>query len=375
MMIKGLYLHIPFCSRRCFYCDFNTYEGLESLIPSYVDALVADMQASRDLGFGLHSLYFGGGTPSLLEPSQVALLIQQARLLFKLPQDAEVTLEANPGTVSLAQFQALRAAGVNRLSFGFQAAQREHLQSLGRIHDVAQSAQAWTAARGAGFDNCSLDLMFGLPGQDEAQWLESLNWALGFQPEHISFYGLTIEKGTRFHQLHQSGQLPLPDDEVQARMYETGIRLMAEAGLAQYEISNFARPGRRSRHNQLYWKNEDTLGLGAGAWSYVGGRRYCRVKSPQTYIHSALAGKAAEEESEVLDPAQARSEAACLGLRQVDGIDLAEWQVRTGSDWYADFAEPTRKYAGLGLLETAQGRVKLTSKGLTLANEVFCALL
>jgi len=277
-MIHGLYLHIPFCERRCHYCDFNTYEGMTALAQPYCEALAADIRRSAEGGLraiegGLASVYFGGGTPSLLEPGLLLGLLDQARASFGLAAGAEVTVEVNPGTAGLAALRRLRQGGFNRVSFGFQAGQDQHLEALGRIHTVAQSDQAWAHAREAGFDNMSLDLMFGLSGQTMDQWLASLGWGLSRRPEHVSFYGLTIEPGTRFHHRRSQGALPLPDDELQARMYEVGVQALADAGLEQYEISNFARDGRAAVHNRLYWRNVDTMGLGAGAWSFVGGER------------------------------------------------------------------------------------------------------
>ena len=375
---QGLYLHIPFCAKRCHYCDFNTYESMESLAPEYVKALVRDMELSLQ---GLHpepldSIFFGGGTPSLLEGSQVAFLLDAARSRLGLKAGAEVTLEVNPGTADLEKFKAFRAAGVNRLSFGFQAKQDHLLKDLGRIHSAEESAQAWGLAREAGFDNLSLDLMFGLPKQSLEQWLESLDWALAFKPEHLSFYGLTLEPGTRFFSLHEKGQLALPVEDTQLEMYEQGIQHLAAAGLEHYEISNFALPGRQSVHNRLYWQNRPTLGLGAGAWSYVDGERTGRERNPYKYIETVLAGSLPLKDRERLDGPQARSEAVYLGLRLLEGIPLEAWRERTGVDFMQEFgpAVETMSQAGLLALDSA-GRLHLTAKGLPLSNQVFSAFL
>jgi oxygen-independent coproporphyrinogen-3 oxidase len=319
-LIHGLYLHIPFCERRCHYCDFNTYEGMTGLAPAYVAALAKEIalsaaQGARALPQGLSSVYFGGGTPSLLQPEQLLQLLQAASDAFGLAPGAEVTCEVNPGTADAAKLRQLRQGGFNRISFGFQAAQDRHLQALGRIHSARQSDEAWDAARGAGFDNISLDLMFGLSGQSAEDWEQSLAWALQRRPEHVSFYGLTIEPGTRFGHLAAQGQLPVPDDEAQAQMYERGVEALGEAGLAQYEISNFALPGREAVHNRLYWLNHDTLGLGAGAWSWVDGERCARLKQPQAYIHAMESGHPTALEPERLQGREARADAAFLVLR------------------------------------------------------------
>jgi oxygen-independent coproporphyrinogen-3 oxidase len=270
---------------------------------------------------------------------------------------------------------ALRKGGFNRVSFGFQAAQDRHLQALGRIHDVKQSDAAWDAARAAGFDNISLDLMFGLSAQTHGEWQESLDWALRRKPEHVSFYGLTIEPGTRFHHWRGQGSLPLPDEEAQASMYESGQAAMAAAGLEQYEISNFARPGRQARHNRLYWLNQDTLGLGAGAWSFVDGRRSGRIKQPQAYLAAVAGGREPVVESERLEGRAARSEAALLALRMNQGLDLEAWRGRHGLDFEAEFGPALAPAFQGACLERSGGRLVLTAKGRLLANEVFERLL
>ncbi len=371
-MLDGLYIHIPFCARRCHYCDFNTYEGMEGLREDYTRALLADMRLAQGSG-PLKSVFFGGGTPSLMEPGQVARILEGARERCGLEPDAEVTLEANPGTADLQTFRGFRAAGVTRLSFGFQALQAGHLERLGRIHTAEESAAAWRLARQADFSNLSLDLMFGLPDQSLAEWEESLDWALSFEPEHLSFYGLTLESGTRFHHLASLGQLPVPGEDLQADMYEQGIARLARAGLEHYEISNFARPGRQSRHNRLYWLNRPTLGIGAGAWSFVEGRRFSREKNPNKYVEAVLAGQIPVQEQEQLEGRKARGEAAYLGLRLLEGIDLERWRQEKGLELHEEFGQEIKTLIKSGLLSQDQGRLKLSSKGLPLANEVFSA--
>jgi len=379
-MIHGLYIHIPFCERRCHYCDFNTYEGLTGLAPDYVAAVERDLALCaaaglRPLDGGLRSVYFGGGTPSMLPPESLLGLLEAARRSFSLAPGAEVTVEVNPGTADGAALRRLRQGGFNRVSFGFQAAQDAHLRALGRVHSAAQSDEAWDLARGAGFDNMSLDLMFGLSGQSRDDWRESLDWALWRRPEHVSFYGLTVEKGTRFHHLAQQGNLPLPDEEAQASMYEEGLAAMAGAGLAQYEISNFAVPERESVHNRLYWLNLDTLGVGAGAWSFVDGERSGRIRGPQAYIEAVGRGELPRAESERLQGRAARGEAALLRLRLNQGLDLDEWRARQGGDFLGEFGDALKTAFSAGCLERTPSAVRLTAKGRLLSNEVFAALL
>lgn len=379
-MIHGLYLHMPFCERRCHYCDFNTYEGMEGLKAAYTQAVIQDIRACAAAGLravdgGLQAVYFGGGTPSQMEPEQLLAMLDAAKASFGLAPGAEVTTEVNPGSAMQAKLRQLRAGGFNRVSFGFQAAQDRHLQALGRVHSAAQSDEAWDAARGAGFDNMSLDLMFGLSEQTHAEWEESLAWAVKREPEHVSFYGLTVEPGTRFHHWQGQGRLPLPDEGAQAEMYEAGVAALAGAGLAQYEISNFARPGREAVHNRFYWRNQDTLGLGAGAWSFVDGERSGRLKQPQAYIDALAAGRDPRVERERLTGREARGEAALLALRMNEGLDLAAWQSRHGVSLESEFGAGLRKPRQAGCLDESEGRLRLSPRGRLLANEVFQAFL
>ncbi len=378
-MVHGLYIHIPFCERRCHYCDFNTYEGMTDLAPDYAAAVSADIAARAGEGLraapgGLRSVYFGGGTPSLLEAGLLLDLLDSARETFGLAPDAEVTLEANPSTADAGKFRALRRGGFNRISMGFQAAQDRHLEALGRVHRVADSERAWDLARQAGFEDMSLDLMFGLPKQSLPEWEASLDWALERGPEHLSFYGLTVERGTRFHALAARGELPLPGEGEQAGMYEEGIRRVEGAGLAQYEISNFALPGREAVHNRLYWENLPTLGVGAGAWSFVDGVRSGRLRGPAAYIAAVTSGRDPVAESERLEGREARAEEATLALRMNRGLDLGRWAAARG-DFLVEFGAALAPAFRAGCLEREGGFLRLTPRGRLLSNEVFLALL
>ncbi len=372
-MIEGLYLHIPFCARRCAYCDFNTYEGLQTLIPAYLEALAADLALSTrgEDGAALKSVFFGGGTPSLLPPSAVARLLKGVRQAFPRSAGLEVSLEANPGTVEGGTLAALRQAGVNRLSLGVQAVQDRALKALGRIHDASQAAQAVRLAQAADFERLSVDLMFGLPGQTMEEWEQSLAWAVDLGLPHISFYGLSVEPGTRFHQLQAQGRLELPEEGLQADMYLRGVELLAAAGLQRYEISNFARPGQACQHNRLYWLNRETLGLGAGGWSYLGGERFSRCRDPKAYIQALAQGRVPKEESEHLRGLAARGEAAYLRLRLAEGVDLAAWEAEFQRPWEEDFSGQTSALVAKGLLVREDGHVRIPTPALPLANEVF----
>jgi len=297
----SLYVHIPFCVAKCGYCDFNSY-ALEGLLetgragadwaPRYADALLREMEARcRALGLGgrgVETLFFGGGTPSLFPPEETARVLDALKRRFDLSPEAEVTLEANPGAADAARFAALREAGVSRLSIGVQTFDDLALRRLDRAHTGEEARAAFRAAREAGFGNVSLDLMFGIPFQTLADAASDLEAALALGPEHISAYELTIEPGTAFHALHARGRLAgLPDEEAALAMWELRDRLLSRAGYERYEISNFARPGFRCRHNLNYWRRGEYLGLGAGAHSFIGGRRLWNHARPDVYEEKA----------------------------------------------------------------------------------------
>lgn len=319
-----LYIHVPFCVRKCAYCAFHsvayTPEGLERC----VQLIVQDMKgrASQGSGQRAKTLYFGGGTPSLLTPEQVETLFEAAVKFFGLDAGAEITLEANPESVVRPGFlQSIRALGVNRLSLGVQSLHDQTLRVLGRPHDSAQARQAVRAARSSGFDNLSLDLIWGVPGQTPGMWLEDLAAAADLEPDHLSCYGLSLEEGVPLVQAVEKGALTLPDEDDGAQMYMRGAEYLAGRGFLQYEISNFARPGRKSQHNQGYWSGEDYLGFGPSAVSTVGRHRFLAPRGLKQYA-AFVAGAADAEEEEFLSPETVRRERIMLALRTAGGFDL-----------------------------------------------------
>jgi oxygen-independent coproporphyrinogen-3 oxidase len=283
----SLYVHVPFCGHRCAYCDFNTYAGQEDSIPQYVEALCREI-AVIGARFGgerlIHTVYFGGGTPSLLSPLHLGAILDSIRTWFKLGSGPEITLEANPGTVDLPKLAALRALGCNRLSFGVQSANGEELRQLERTHTFLDVLSAISTARAAGFDNLNADVIYGLPGQTLRTWQETVRRVLALEPEHVSAYALTLEHGTPFGQWAARGLLPTPDPDLAADMYEWACQAFSVAGLAQYEISNWARAGFECRHNLQYWRGLPYLGVGAGAHGYANGYRYSNVLPIRAYI-------------------------------------------------------------------------------------------
>jgi len=370
---SAIYVHIPFCRRRCAYCDFNTYAGLEDLIPAYVDALCAEIQDAPPTQ--ARTLYFGGGTPSLLSPDQVEAVLQAVRSRLRLPDDAEVTLEANPGTVSLDRLRRLRTLGVNRLSLGAQSAHESELRLLGRIHTWTEAVEAVKTARAAGFPNLNLDFIYGLPGQSLARWRETLEAALRLEPEHLSLYALTVEEGTPLARQIARGALPPPDDDLAAEMYQLAEEMLADAGYFHYEISNWARSHFLSRHNLTYWRNEPYLGFGAGAASWWGGRRWTNVRHPAAYIRRIRDGRSPVDAVEEIPRRLEIGETMMMGLRLAEGVTDARFRARFGVGLQEVFGAELAHLQELGLLVWDGTAARLTPRGRLLGNQVFQAFL
>lgn len=383
-MLRGIYVHIPFCVKKCGYCDFVSYPldgGAET--EGYAAALLGESRIyARILGespalgqLPFESLYFGGGTPTCLSGGQLCYVLQELLKLFPFKEDAEITIEGNPGTIDLDKLQELRRAGFNRLSLGAQSFNSGELAVLDRIHSVPDIKQAFGWARQAGFANIGLDLMYGLPGQSLDNWRSNLQAALELKPEHLSLYQLKIEEGTPFYDLWLQGKLAEFPDELAAEMYEEAIDTLVRAGYHHYEISNFALPGRESRHNQIYWRNEEYLGLGAGASGYLGNVRYRNETSLWLYRSKVGQGIRPVEDEEVLSPELVLAEGVFLGLRLVDGLDKQEFFQRYGVKIGERYGETISRLKGLGLLQEDEQRLALTRQGLKLANLVFMEFL
>ena len=374
----GLYLYIPFCAHVCPYCDFNTYAGQGELIPRYVAALEREIaRRGEELGGRrAATIFFGGGTPSLVPAAAIARLVRACRAAFDVASDAEVSLEANPTSVDEEYFAGLLAAGVNRLSLGAQTFQRRGLRVLGRNHEATDVRGALAAARAAGFGNVSLDLIFGWPGQPLAAWEVDLAAVLDRQiwPEHLSLYSLIVEPGTPMADAVARGILAVPDDDATADLYEAAIETLAAAGYVHYEVANWARaPGLEARHNLVYWRNGDYVGLGAGAHGHVAGRRTMNHLLPATYIAAVEAGETPVSNVEEIPAATAMGETMMLGLRLLrEGVGDAAFAARHGRTLDETFGSTVEELTALGLLERLPDRVRLTHRGLMLANQV-CA--
>ena len=284
----ALYLHIPFCTSKCGYCDFNSYEGLDHVVPDYTPALIHEMElwAPAAKNYRVDTIFFGGGTPSLTSIDDMRILADALREQYDISPDVEWTLEANPTELTREHLEGLRGIGVNRLSMGVQSMHPDELELLEREHTPERVAQAVADARAAGFDNLNLDLIFGLIGHSMERWQSTLEQVIGFQPEHLSCYALTVEPGTALYYRVQKGQLEEPDPDLAAEQYDWTRERLAAAGYQQYEISNWAKPGRACRHNLVYWRAEPYLGMGAGAHSFFIGRRMANVDSPTRYVEA-----------------------------------------------------------------------------------------
>ncbi len=378
----SLYLHIPFCGIKCTYCAFNTYVHLESLIEPFVDALIHEIEivGGSKPGQPTGTIYFGGGTPSLLMPEQFTRILGSIYANFDVLPDAEISAEANPSDLHRDYITALRQSGINRLSIGMQSAQDNELELFGRRHDNDAVVRAVSAARQGGVDNLNLDLIYGFPHQTLATWENTLKQMLVLKPEHISLYALGLEDGTAMKAWVMRGRLPLPDDDLAADMYDLATDVLSSAGYEQYEISNWAKPGYECRHNLQYWRNLPYPGFGPGAHGYAGGMRYSTVLSPQRYIAALREASNKYEfphsptivESTIIDREQEIADTLLMGLRLTnEGISRTAYRVRFGADLLETHGSMIERFAGQGLLHVDSDVVRLTQQGRLLSNMIF----
>ncbi len=398
----SLYFHVPFCTHRCAYCDFNTYAGQEEMIPAYVDALnreinyvgqqLKDHETSRLAGNAtkVHTIFFGGGTPSLLSPLQFDSIFKSIHSAFDLTSDAEISIEANPGTVTEEALRQLRKIGINRISFGVQSANLEELRMLERTHDFFTVIEAVTSARKAGFDNLNLDLIYALPEQTLQTWQTTVQRILDLHPEHISAYALTLEHGTPFGRWAQKGMLPLPDPDLAADMYEWASETLESNGYVQYEISNWAKLDHECRHNLQYWRGLPYLAFGAGAHGYANGYRYSNVLRIKTYIERMANFDSRISDIEFpLSPTTVNqhkqtsqddmSEFMMTGFRLTqEGVSENEFQARFGKSLRDVYKNEIEELLKLELIESKTSEfsknsevLRLTKRGRLLGNQVF----
>jgi oxygen-independent coproporphyrinogen-3 oxidase len=375
----SLYVHIPWCQSKCPYCDFNSHAASSWPEAEYTKALISELAHRADSapysGERIKTIFFGGGTPSLFDPKSIGAIIDAANRLCGIDDDAEITLEANPGTVDSTKLAGMRAAGVNRISFGAQSFNPATLKFLGRIHSADETRAAAKMAHGAGFDRLNLDLIFAVPGQTVADVLFDIESVTALEPDHISAYNLTFEEGTAFFMDLKRGKIKqLPTDE-QAAMYQAVREEIPRRGYPMYEISNYAAVGHEARHNLTYWRGETYLGIGAGAHSFArvedGGRRWWNEKLPARYIAAIQEQSIAEAGAETIDDATAQSEYVFLNLRLRTGFALADFHARFGRNFECIFGAIATPLLNNGLLTVDRGRVFLTDRGLEMADSVF----
>jgi oxygen-independent coproporphyrinogen-3 oxidase len=373
---RACYVHIPFCVRKCAYCDFNSYSGYTSkLIVRYVNALEKEINAVKNPA-PIDTIFFGGGTPTAIPATDQVRLLNAVLNKFEHCSDIEITTEANPGSSDVIGLSILRDAGFNRISFGVQAFDDELLRILDRIHSADEAFRAIAAARQAGFDNISIDLMFGLPNQTVEQWKKTLDTGLSLGVQHISLYNLIVEEGTGFATLAKKGRLPLPDNDTMAEMYQMAIDAARQTGMVQYEISNFAVPGKECGHNIHYWQNEEYYGFGAGAVAYENGVRRTNIKRPVPYCSAIESGLDLSEDLDSSSTAVRMSETMMLGLRMTtNGVSYFRFIDYFKEDLRDRWSLEIKKYASYGLLDVMEDRVRLTERGIFMANDVMAAFL
>lgn len=422
-----IYIHLPFCVKKCRYCDFLSFPAEKEQQRAYIDALLREIrQTGRSFGAGrqeVSSVFLGGGTPSVLPAEWICEVLEEVRRNFSVSENAEITIEANPGTVDTGKLQLYRTAGINRISFGCQSFHDEELRRLGRIHTVQEIEESVQLARGAGFANINLDLMSGLPGQDLQSWEDTLRQAIALRPEHISAYSLIIEEGTPFYSLYGEEKdsavfvpenekkiLPLPDEETERRMYERTAEILQEAGYAQYEISNYARPGYACRHNRGYWTGVPYVGFGLGASGYLPGSWFARMQAgsgaQQADIGTPQAGSGAQQtgswvryrnscdlaeymsgmadiaegsckydEIQVPKRSDLQAEYMILGLRLTEGVEDAEFARRFGDSIDSVYGPVLEAYTKTGFLIRENGMTKLSRRGISVSNRILSEFL
>ena len=372
--MTGLYVHIPFCSSRCSYCDFATGLYQSELAERYVAALVEEIKTSRHRGASVDTIYFGGGTPSLLAPAQLDRILATVHEQFAIDPDSEITLEINPGSVTREKLAAFRSLGINRASFGAQTFDDRELAKLGRSHTAADALKTFADLRDAAFDNVSFDLIAGLPGQTLAGWQRNIEQAIELNPEHLSFYLLEVHSGTPLAEHIRRGLQPVPDDDLAGVMYQWMLDHASAAGYEHYEISNLCRPGFHSRHNIKYWTAEPYYGFGCSAHSYDGQtRRWSNHRDVLRYVEMIESGTSPVVEEQELSETDVRAEALFLGMRLMRGVDVRQYRESFGVDVREQHAADLDRFRKAGLLEFDGDLIRLTRTGALLSNEVFAA--
>ena len=365
----SLYIHIPFCKQKCFYCDFPSYASIDYLREDYVEALCKEIN-EKGTNYKIKSIFIGGGTPSYLDTKEIRKILEAINKL-DLSEDMEFTMECNPGALEEEKLKTMLNGGVNRISMGLQAVQNSLLKDIGRIHSFKQFEENFKLARNVGFKNINVDLMFGLPNQKVEEWIESLECIAKLNPEHISAYSLIIEEGTPFGER----KLKLPDEDTEYRMYENTAGILAEYGFHQYEISNYAKGGRECRHNKGYWQRIDYLGLGLGASSLLDHMRFSNTADMKEYIGNSAFPDKIRQNMESLTEADEMAEFMFLGLRMTEGVSMEAFAEYFGKNMENVYGEVLKKHLEIGMLEQKGDRIYLSRKGIHVSNGVMADFL
>ena len=367
-----IYIHIPFCIRKCDYCDFLSGPSGPKEQADYVQALLREIQAAEEgEGRSVSSIFIGGGTPSVLDERLLGDILREIRNRFKMKEDAEITIEVNPGTANIGKLQAYREMGINRLSIGLQSPEDRELKILGRIHNYGQFLETYQEARTVGFDNINIDLMSAIPDQTYEGWVKNLRTVAELEPEHISAYSLIVEEGTPF----AARKLNLPDEDTEYNMYEATAQILKEYGFEQYEISNYARKGRECRHNVGYWTRQDYLGFGLGASSLYGKERFANTADMKKYLENSRTPEKIREKDPSLTREDEMAEFMFLGLRMTKGISKADFQRCFGCTIESVYGEVLEKYESMELLLEKDGRIFLSREGIHVSNSIMAEFL
>jgi oxygen-independent coproporphyrinogen III oxidase len=372
----SLYIHVPFCVRKCRYCGFYSTEYSSGSADAFISGLKHEAALYRNdfRNRPFSSFYIGGGTPTVLSSEQFRLLVGTIREHFSIDDGVEFTVEANPNTITHEKLSLMRSQGVNRLSLGVQSFSDEVLQFLGRLHTTEQAADSFRVARSVGFENISIDLIYGIPGQTVADWDGTLNAAIALKPEHVSAYNLSLDAGSQFMRESAAGEFALPDEEICAAMYERAVITLNNAGYGRYEISNFSLPGCECRHNMNYWERGEYLGLGPAAWSFISGRRYANIADTLEYVQRLSSGRTIIDDQENVGSEASAKETVLLRLRTTQGLDLSRFEQEFGPDVLRRLERNAVPLWEAGLLRVKAGRLTLTDRGILLLDEALARL-
>lgn len=373
----GLYLHVPFCIKKCEYCDFLSKAGTEEEKEAYVNALVKEIKSYQSFAgdYKVSTVFVGGGTPSCLKPEQTKQIFDALYETFEFIKRPEITMEMNPGTVDREKLEIYKACGINRLSMGLQSTKNENLKVLGRIHTYEEFLESYQLAREAGFTNINLDLMSSLPGQTKEEWEEELQKAIELNPEHISAYQLIIEEGTPFYEKYDSHPELLPDEEESRAIYENTKRILEAEGYVQYEISNYAKPQKECKHNLRYWERGEYLGIGLGSASLIRNMRMNNTKDMSEYLKKAETPKEMRKDVEFLERRQQMEEFMFLGLRKTYGISKKEFHRAFGRDIEDVYGQTLKKFVEEGMIKEKKDRIFLTEDGVLVSNQILSEFL